>query len=619
MSDLHDFVLNFCREMGGLVEPPAYGVYPVLWPDDLAERLQVETYQRFVFDDGNTGSDDETGATRLYYGHPLVERIIEEVRRRPAWSYLAIPEVRLDKRGLAGLAGKTIALANARLQAVPHTQEEVALGHYLRFNFKASLVTDEKQERLVTVLMHVQGGYPVSNQAELAQAATLGEASPDLARLPVAPLGWTPPPQPKGLPPGQSPLSGAVLAGLLERAKAGAAQELAGPLDHLRRRAQRHLELDQARLEQYYADLQADLERRLARAADERRPALQDKLAAVQVEQRNKLLDIQAKYELRLELELINLAVIAQPKVVLPVQVENRHNNITRTVVWDPLLHRIEPLVCDVCGGPGYELHLCAGDHLAHKECLAPQCVDCKRVYCQQCRDEIKSCVVCDRPVCNRSLTQCATCGRRTCQEHRGLCHAAEGEPIRLVTPPPQIAASAPPAPVKAAPPPAKAEKKPKAKAARPARPEPARRSPAAPAAPPTGQKIEVYIETTELVVTAYVITAGRELATRTWELTPQGLAVWCRCEKSPFCPANGVAKRPETAERIEAQLQAELNDLRQEYQVPGNRISFFQVFNNQPRSERRLLLRGRWKHNPTLAEAQAGFDRDVLKLRPLR
>jgi hypothetical protein len=119
--------------------------------------------------------------------------------------------------------------------------------------------------------------------------------------------------------------------------------------------------------------------------------------------------------------------------------------------------------------------------------------------------------------------------------------------------------------------------------------------------------------------VTAYVIKSGRELATRTWELTPQGLTSWCRCEKGASCPANQIVKRPETAERIEDQLEAEVNELRREYQVPGNRVSFFQVFNNQPRPERRLLLRGRWKHEPSLAEAQANFDQELQTYRRWR
>jgi hypothetical protein len=603
MSDLRDFVLNFCREMGGLVEPPAYGVYPLLWPDELAERLGVEAYQKLTFDEVVV-SAEAADITRLYYGHPLIERIIEEVRRRPVWNYLAVPAVRLEKRGLADLAGSAISLGNARLQVIPKTAEQITLNHYLRFNFKASLVTDEKQERLVSVLMHVQGGYPLPNQAELTQATPLVPADPALLSLPVAPLAWTPPPQPAQTLPASPPLSLAVLTGLLERAKAGAVRELAEPLANLHRRALRHLELDRARLEQYYADLQSDLERRLSRASEERRPALADKLAAVQAERQSKLLDAQAKYELRLVLELINLAVIAQPKVTLPVQIENRHASITRTVAWDPLLHRLEPLVCDACGQPGYELFLCTTGHLAHKECLAPQCVDCKRVYCQTCRDSVKSCVICDRPVCVRSLRQCPTCGRGTCQEHIGLCHAAEGQPLRQVLPAAQPASPPPAPPVQAAP--AKARTKPApAVKARPARPTP-------PTPRVTGQKIEVYLETTAPVITAYVIAAGRELAARTWELTPDGLAVWCKCEKGSWCPSNRIVKRPETADRIESQMQAEINALRQEYQVAGNRVSFYQILNNVPRPERRLLLRGRWKHADALVAARAGFDQGL-------
>jgi hypothetical protein len=405
-----------------------------------------------------------------------------------------------------------------------------------------------------------------------------------------------------------------VLTGLLERAKAGAARELAESLDNLRRRAQRHLELDQARLEQYYADLQTDLERRLSRATEDRRPALADKLAAVQVERQNKLLDAQAKYELRLTLELINLSVISQPKITLPVQIENRHTNVTRLLTWDPLLRRLEPLVCDACGQPGYELFLCANGHLAHKECLAPQCVDCKRAYCQKCGNSVKSCVVCDQPVCVRSLSRCATCGRGTCQEHIGLCHAAEGQPLRQVTPLPQLVPPLPP-PVEAPAAPAKAEKKVEKKAIAKAKPAAktasTRHTPAAPKL--TGQKIEVYIETLEPMITAYVIAADRELATRTWKLTPEGLAIWCRCEKGARCASFQILMRPESVERIEAQLQAEINELRQEYEVAAGRVSYYQILNNVPRPERRLLLRGRWKQAHILAAAQAAFDRGQL------
>jgi len=629
MDELADFVLSYCREAGAIVEPPAYGVYEVLLPDDLAMRLGVPAYQRFAFDDtllvlpptlrsaqdGNLQSGGTAGAgevTHLSYGHPLVEDLVEAARQSPACTHLYVNTVRLDKRGLADLARQALSFPNARLVKVmgrnnEPEMESPTLGYYVRFNFKAALITDEKREQLLSVLMDAQGGCAVEELAEIERLTAL-ETRPAFEHLPVMPPVWLP---------GGEPLSRQALEGLLERARRAALDELAEPLESLQRRAVRFLELDRARLEQYYDDMQRDLKRRLERAADDRRQSLEDKLVAVQAEREAKLADAEAKYRLRVELELINLLVIAQPRLVLPMKIENRTASVTRPVVWNPLLHRIEPLTCDVCGRASSRLFLCTGGHLAHEECLLPQqCVDCKRVYCRLCTDQMEACVVCDRPVCSSSLNRCPTCGRGTCREHVGLCHAAEGEPARL-----RMEAEEPAAPAEPEPEPEKVEAPP----APPVEPKPEKKKPPPPPAgrraaeakrtPPirqavaTGQKIEVYTYATEPVVNAFVIASGgRELARRTWELVEDGIAVWCRCEKGSFCQANQTIFEPETADDIEAQLQDEIEALRQEYQVPGKRINFYYVLHDAPRPERRLLLRGLWKDEAALSRVQSAF-----------
>jgi len=620
MSQLSDFVLNFCREVGGIVEPPAYGVSAVLLPDEVARRLQIEPYQHLAFDDTPATEDSQPGQpTLLYYGHPLVERMLEDVRRRPASVRMAVTGLRLEKRGLAEAARQALACPNGHLAAAPHAEETPALGHYVRFNFKASLVTDEKHEQLTSVLMHVQGGYAVLEQTAPEEVAVLQpELPPDAAHLPVVPLAWLPGRRderdgPPLLPAGSGdPLSEAVMAGLLERAQTAACVDLAAPLETLGHRAARHLELDRARLEQYYADLQHDLERRVARADEERRAGLLGKLHALQLERQNKLLDVEAKYALRLTLELINASVIVQPKIVLPMCLENRSVTVTRWAAWDPLLHRIEPWVCDACGLPSYRLYLCSGGHLAHKECLAPQCVDCKRIYCQLCSQEMQTCAVCQRPVCVHSLNRCDTCGRGTCREHRGLCHADNGQPARL-TP-----AVAEPAPAPAAVPPSP----------EPAKPEKRQKAPKAAAAPKVGaaaalrrkasrqqavgQRIEVYAEASLPVIRAWVFGAKRELAVRSWELMAEGIHIQCECEKGIDCGRTGLLMRPAPPDRIEVQMQAEIDLLRQEYQVPAKRVSFFYVVNDMARPEHRLLLRGHWKEGTWLSLARQGFERHV-------
>jgi len=635
VDELADFVLNYSREAGAIVEPPAYGVYEVLLPDNLAARLGVPAYQRFAFDDTQAAEEWRMGAddvTHLSYGHPFIESLIEAARQVPASAHLYVNIVRLDKRGLADLARQTLSFPNARLVEVEGQAESPALGHYVRFNFKAALITDEKREQLLSVLMDAQGGYPVQELTEIERLTTL-ETKPGFEHLPVMPSVWLP---------GEEPLSRQALEGLLERAKRAALDELAEPLDGLQRRAARFLELDRARLEQYYDDMQRDLKRRLERA-DDRHKALENKLVAVQAEREAKLADAEAKYRLRVELELINLLVITQPRLVLPMNVVNRTATVTRTVVWNPLLHRIEPLTCDVCAWrrrASSRLFLCTGGHLAHEECLLPQCVDCKRVYCRLCTDQMKACVVCDWPVCASSLNRCPTCGRGTCREHMGLCHAAEGEPARLRTvggvsdaetteeaegptvPPPEPepepekveAPSKPPMETKPKKKPTAGRRAAGAKARNAERRKGGRRG----RATATGQKIAVYTYATEPVITAFVIASrGRELARRTWELVEDGIAVWCRCEKGPFCRVNQTVFEPGTASEIEAQLQDEIEALRREYQVAGKRVNFYYVLHDAPRSERRLLLRGQWKDAAALSRARTAFIKTYTSRRP--
>lgn len=614
MSELGDFVLAYYAAHGALIEPPQYGVYEVVLPDALAAQLSAPAFQRIAFGAPEVAGDD---TLHLAVGHPLVERMVERTRQAPAPTQVYINAVRLDKHGLLDLARQALAFPNARLVAAPRQTEARALCHYVRFTFKLTLTTDEKHEHLVSVVMDAQAGWPVNFQPIEAQVAL--DEQPGFANLSPARPRWIK---------ADHPLAPAALAGLLERAQQAVVEQAAGPLESARRRAARYLELDRARLEQYYDDIAGDLERRIQRADLDRRPALQDKLAAVQAERQLKLADAEARYRLRVDLELITAQVIVQPKVMLVVQIENRTAAVQRLVVWDPLLHSIEPLMCDVCGKPGLSLHLCTGAHLAHTGCLLEhQCVDCKRVYCRLCQRHVEACVVCERAVCVHSLNKCGECGRGTCREHVGMCHAADGEPVKLAQlAAPERAGEALPEPaVEASPEPAAAQPRPEKRSPQklsgPRMSTALRRSRERAASSPSvavAARLVVQIEPREPVVTAFAVTSGgRDLAVRTWELTPRGISVECACEKSPFCPADMGLIRPESAQAIEAQLEAEIAKLRQEYQVPARRVEYLLMSRGEPTQAPRLVLHGLWKDAGALAQALAGWEAEFARRRP--
>ena len=590
MSELVDFVLEAFRQAGGIVEPPAYGVHEVLLPENVARHWNVPTYQRLTFaGEAPAEMTDVNGedVTSVGYGHPLVEALMEEARAEPACVQVYVNDLRLDKRGLLALARQALAFPNARLIEAPGKSRKVSLCHYVRFNFKAALITDEKRERLVSVVMDAQAGLAVPELTHIERLTRLEEKT-TFGHLASAPVRWLPGHK-------DGVLSRPVLEGLLERATRAALEELAEPLEKLRRRAARYLELDRARLVGYYDDITRDLQGRIERSSDDgRRASLKDKLTTAQAEREAKLADVEAKYRLRVELELINLQVIVQPKILLPVRIENRTVKIERTSVWDPLLRRIEPLACDVCGRPATRLTLCSGGHLAHEDCLLPeQCVDCKRVYCRLCADQMGHCVVCERPVCVHSLNRCRVCGRVTCHEHVGLCHAADGQPAQL--PPPE-----PPKPIPPPPPVEKVEQKPsppRSKQKRKPAARTTRRSVKKQPRMPIPYKIEVHIEPRATEVNAFVLTKGKkQIAVRSWELIGEGLLVTCQCEKGWYCPVDGTVLEPADSSGIEAQIETQIEELRREYGIPARRVVRYAVVRGTVRQTPRVVLRGEWR-----------------------
>jgi hypothetical protein len=593
--DLARFVMEFLEQRESIVTPPAYGVVEALLPDELAAELELDPYQRLAF---ASTSDEE--ALRLSYNHPVVEEMAERLQKQPANALVYINHVRLSKQGLLDLARERYLFPNARLSPRAKATQGRALHHYLRFNFKVALISDEKQEFILSTVMDVQGGYAVRDADQLARLE-LYETQPAFDGLPVAPILWQE---------DDESLSGETVQALLQRAKVAVVDEMADRLAALQIRADRHLQLDRARIEGYYDDLEADMQRRRDRIADadkERRTDAEEKLAVLHAERQTKLEHLAARYQVRVEVELINLLLLVQPKIRLPVTISNRTTDITRMAVWDPLMHRLEPLVCDVCGLPGQDLHLCVGKHLAHGHCLADQCIDCSRAYCQRCSDEIGECAVCHQPVCQRSLIICSTCGRGTCREHQTLCHAADGAPVDLSTvaaEPEQPPTPKPPAPEKTqADKPGRRGKPTKQKQM----PDPANKQRLVKAV-----RIEVNLFEERPQIVAHVMrSTNRSWAVRSILLTREGISVRCECEKGDTCEVNGYIHRPANARDIAEQLEKMLKLLRSEYLTPAKKMNYTYVSHDHIlRESQTLELPEVWLDEEKLRAAQRGFDK---------
>ena len=601
-TSLEQLVLGYFHQVGALVEPPAYGAYEVLLPDEAAARWGISPHQKMVFD----AAYQQQGVTFLHYGHTLIEAIAEELRGQSANGQFFINNVRPEKPGLPSEIEKAFSLPNAKIFFIPTEKEKIRHHHYVRFNFKVSLVADEKRELVLPVWMDLQNGYPV-NGAEIERFGILDEDNQFL-HVPSAPAFWN----------NEPALSPKTLSALLERARQAVPQELGETLSNLQKRLARFLELDRARLNSYYADLLKDAQRRLQKADQERRAALETKIEVSNTERESKLLDVEQKYHLRIQLELVNLAIIAIPKLDLTVEIRKRTSTIRRTVTWNPLLHTIEPLLCDVCNRGGMMLHLCENGHLVHAECLAPQCVECKRTYCQTCAQEVTECVVCARPICVHSLTRCKECRRVACAEHAGECHALNGEPRKFIGVEKEVEAvgsdsgkkdaSTKDTSTKALSDRQSVPKKSARKEIHKAKPTPQTQARLHVAPPkPLADYVEAYSDPAEGTISAYMIRRQSEVAVRWWAMTDQGISVNCQCEKMWNCKSNGMVFRP--SDDIERQMNLLLTRFREEYNLPDKKTRYFHIRLGKPFQEKKLKIPSSWRDEAILEKARKGFD----------
>jgi hypothetical protein len=598
MSDLEQFVVDYLQEAGSLVEPPAFGVYEVLLPEAVADSWHVPAYLQLAFTD-----TEQKDVTQLGYNHPLVEQMVQGAYDHSASTRLFINGLRLDKSGIDDLAIKNWVILNARTQQQKRSTMARVRSTYVRFNFKAAILSDEKQERLVSVLMDAHAGSRVVD-SELIESQAMA-VSPDviLTSLPDAPMRW----QPKDGPKLKAPLDQSTLSSLLERAQTAVLQEMQAELNALQKRITRFRQLDEARLTDYYDTLEADLQTRLRNASAARRPGLQDKLKAVQIERPHKLADLAERYQVRINLTLINLLVIQQPKLIQLLQIGNRSTRMEAYAVWDPLRHQLEPLHCQVCGQPGHRLYLCHNGHLVHADCLAPACIDCKRLFCADCAHEVGACDVCHEPLCHYSRLPCPDCGRHTCQKHRGLCHADNGRPLDLtVQTPPPLETVSPVEPQTPPPTTRKSRSKPPPRKSK-AKPIPARKVKSG----PKPLRMEVVLHPT--TIAAYLLARReREIAVRTWNLVPKegGILRNCQCEKGDACQANGMILRPFTSDTIETQMRDELSAFAEEYGLPPKKMHYNHMspLSNEPFPVARFKLSGLWKNEEAITEARDTF-----------
>ena len=334
------FLKDYVESAGGMWDEVEPQVYDLLLPPEGARRIGLveghETVTRVTFDP--EALVEHPSAQLAGYGAPLVDRLLADAHRRGRAARGYCVGLNPASHDLEGRLRRHLDLRGGLdLQL----QSSRALNfRYAVFWFQATLVSDRKEQQLVPVGVDLYHGRLVR---ELECLLEEGRLAPEPSLLY---------PEARCRP----------LVDAYRIARQRVVRTVGALANSHHREVAQHTQKQLDRLSGYFADLRSELNERIVRAEErgEETATLRHQLAALDPEERVRAAELRQKAALRVQLQLMNVLVVAQPKLLARARlVGPKGETADVELVWDPAQGATEAVDCAACGRP--TLALCVG------------------------------------------------------------------------------------------------------------------------------------------------------------------------------------------------------------------------------------------------------------------
>ena len=152
-------------------------------------------------------------------------------------------------------------------------------------------------------------------------------------------------------------------------------------LFQFRKSMNRRFTRDAARLDDYYCALKAEMEESLTRTGISSRLQAErrEKIDLIPGELAAKQSDLLNKYSIRINVSLAAAMAVTTPAIKVLFNVVSGKQNKSLSLIYNPVIKQMEPLVCAACGQSMYRIGLCGNFHLLCDTCYAGGCPLCEK------------------------------------------------------------------------------------------------------------------------------------------------------------------------------------------------------------------------------------------------
>lgn len=361
---IEPFVRRYFELRGGGLDEDGNGIFLVSVPESLRPAFQGALTLRITFDPAIAAS--APNVELAVPGSYLMDRILEDAVHTGFHSAIRVEK---GQDAPEAAVARTIRPRNATV-TVETVKTSPAV--CVLFNFRVRLTTDERVDRVESVLIDTRSGTERQTASVLFEQGTSG----------LTELGFDVP--------DLDETYRAACRALEDRIEAN--------VRVFQDQARKLYEDERRRIEEYFT-------RSIQELAEAKAGHAQDEVRSLELERSRRLEEALEKYRFVGEVELCNVRTVLLDVTEGTLVVSHRSARRVVPFEFDGVGNGLEPIPCEVCGTRTVEPVLCFGGHLTGVECVRG-CAFCDRMHCLQCGS------------LGTGITTCTTCGRTVCPDH---------------------------------------------------------------------------------------------------------------------------------------------------------------------------------------------------------
>lgn len=322
-KELLSFAAEVLKRHGSAVEANRDSLLALL-PKNLAEKLQLP-------EEIKLGSEGDS----LLYGHPLLDRLVELSTREVPVVFGKLQIQYLKKGGFDHLITRQFLFRHGKSRIINLAETRTT---YMVLTCRYLALSDERKEGLVQVTIQENSGAMVSTFKE-----RWADFQPEFYAQ-------------KNIPPHFPTNLEPIVKRALKETQKTAENQLQDFLDSIRR----HLQRDVRNTREYYEAYRNEMKSTLKKSSlsYDQRQDRKMKIHGLPAEMARKIEDLKQKYQI--QVKLTACAAIRFLVPVVQVLVELNHHKIRKKVrlVFNPVTHQLDPVVCEHCKATIYDVHL---------------------------------------------------------------------------------------------------------------------------------------------------------------------------------------------------------------------------------------------------------------------